>query len=762
MEAELEAVVSTSYEGSVDAQGRWDGHGRVSFKSGATYDGAWRAGRMHGHGKFVFPDGISYEGEFQDNQLTGTGVYTWPSGAQYEGTVVRGQRQGRGRLSFTKSAAVYEGEWRDGLRHGQGVLYNNAQRTSYYRGQWLEDTKHGVGVMRYDNGDMYDGQWESDRKRGLGTMRWEGSRQQYAGEWDNNMPSGTGLHVWFSEQEASIPTHAQLLMHNRYYGHFKNGRRHGYGVLYYATGARYEGYWQGDLKQGQGCYVFENGEVWVGAFAQDRPVLAPGETFAPTSTGVQLQIDDLVEEEENPAASRRAIGNLLLCYNTELRMLYDKYCKRPSHQLPAKMPRLSFAVLTAQVWELANDCRLLSPALTLAGLDAMCATSRLMPERLRQFRAAEMPKVMDYLTPEQVRFWQHLATEHAPGGGHSPVADLSFRAFAEVLVRAAAARFAHLPSLERRLHQALTLHILHLVNKAKATLPSPPPPTPVLPPNIALEAAVAALAAVRPHLAKVFLAAAGAEPPPSKEQQAAAAAAPEARGGSAAAAGGPPEPVYGVTAPARALAAALEAAAAAGGRLAFPLSFKGALLQLLWNYVSRNAYGLVQRMSIEPGNSSDGSTGAGFRSAAESLTPEDEQELLFVMDQQLSWAEFLDGVWRIATDWAADVSDAASHAAVPLPERLGAVLGLEPEPEPEAPAAPGLGRARSPKSGAGGAFPGKAQSRKGGMGAGGGAGQEGGEGAGPGGGGGYGSALQSLGSGERPELAAGAAGDAAY
>ncbi|PNW71839.1 hypothetical protein CHLRE_16g690450v5 [Chlamydomonas reinhardtii] len=758
MEAELEAVVSTSYEGSVDVQGRWDGHGRVSFKSGATYDGTWRAGRMHGHGKFVFPDGISYEGEFQDNQLTGTGVYTWPSGAQYEGTVVRGRREGRGRLSFTKSAAVYEGDWRDGLRHGQGVLYTNVQRSSYYRGQWLDDTKHGAGVMRYDNGDVYDGQWEADKKRGLGTMRWESSRQQYAGEWDNNVPNGAGLHVWFSEQEAGIPTHAQLLMHNRYYGHFKNGRRHGYGVLYYATGARYEGYWQGDLKHGQGCYVFENGEVWAGAFAHDRPGLAPGEAFAPASTGVQLQIDDLVEEEENPTASRRAISNLLLCYNTELRMLYDKYCKRPSHQLPPKMPRLSFSVLAAQVWELANDCRLLSPALTLSGLDAICATSRLMPERLRQFRSQETPKAMDYLTPEQVRFWRHLATEHAPGGGHSPVADLTFRAFAEVLVRAAAARFAHLPSLERRLHQALTLHVLHLVNKAKATLPSPPSPTPVLPPNIAVEAAVAALDAVRPRMAEIFLAAAGAEPPLSKEQQQQEAAAPEARGGATAAAGGPTDPVYGVTAPARALAAALEAAAAAGGRLAYPLGFKGALLQLLWNYVSRNAYGPVQRMTMEPVGSGDGSEGAGFRTAAESLAAEDEQELMFVMDQPLSWAEFVDGVWRIATDWAADVSDAASHAVVPLSDRLGAVLGLEPEPEPEPPAVGGggHGRAKSAKGGAGGAVLAKGLSRKGlgvrGAGVG-----EGGEDGGGGEGYGGGSALQSLESGERPDMAAGGA-----
>lgn len=106
-------------------------------------------------------------------------------------------------------------------------------------------------------------------------------------------------------------------------------------------------------------------------------------------------------------APRRAVANILLCYNTELRMLYDKYwwvlrrprhdvcssnesavrparprlprpvilavlnacaqlpgdrvermcpycapclpcSKRPSHQLPSKLPRLSFSVLAAQ------------------------------------------------------------------------------------------------------------------------------------------------------------------------------------------------------------------------------------------------------------------------------------------------------------------------------------------------------------------------------------------------------------------------------
>lgn len=57
----------------------------------------------------------------------------------------------------------------------------------------------------------------------------------------------------------------------RYWGHFKDGKRHGYGVLYYATGARYEGWWVGDKKEGEGCFVFENGEVgsWEGKGARE-------------------------------------------------------------------------------------------------------------------------------------------------------------------------------------------------------------------------------------------------------------------------------------------------------------------------------------------------------------------------------------------------------------------------------------------------------------------------------------------------------------
>lgn len=57
---------------------------------------------------------------------------------------------------------------------------------------------------------------------------------------------------------------------------FLDGRRHGEGALLYSSGARYEGTWVADKKEGEAVYVFENGMVFTGRFAADRPVLESG------------------------------------------------------------------------------------------------------------------------------------------------------------------------------------------------------------------------------------------------------------------------------------------------------------------------------------------------------------------------------------------------------------------------------------------------------------------------------------------------------
>lgn len=101
----------------------------------------------------------------------------------------------------------------------------------------------------------------------------------------------------------AICKHAQVITNAaatcRYEGEFKDGQRHGYGALYYATGAKYEGEWQREQKHGRGVFIFEDGTVFDGMFADDQPVCEGGNPWGPVGSGVKLRVHDLLEDSDN-------------------------------------------------------------------------------------------------------------------------------------------------------------------------------------------------------------------------------------------------------------------------------------------------------------------------------------------------------------------------------------------------------------------------------------------------------------------------------
>ncbi|KAF5840857.1 hypothetical protein DUNSADRAFT_15225 [Dunaliella salina] len=330
---------------------------KVAFNTaninGCELEDLQQASELSGHAKFVMKSGCSYEGQIKDGKLHGIGRLTFPDSMVYEGTFHQNNITGHGRT-----------------------------------GDWHNDMKSGNGTMHYANGNQYDGEWSQDVKCGYGTMEWKTLRQRYEGLWARNKPNGMGNHVWYQQlvTEPSKSNHALLVMFNRYRGQFYEGERSGYGVLYYATGARYEGCWAKDKKEGEGCYVFENGEAWQGLFSEDRPILNDREVFGPMDPSVSIQVHDLFDEEEVPAAAARGVYNLLMVYNTDLRALYDKYCSRPSLHFMKHLARPSFTLVTCQVWELLSDVRMLSAATPIARCNEMFLMARRPPEKLKAFR----------------------------------------------------------------------------------------------------------------------------------------------------------------------------------------------------------------------------------------------------------------------------------------------------------------------------------------------------------------------------------------
>lgn len=59
--------------------------------------------------------------------------------------------------------------WRDNKRHGPG-LYFSSESNCRYEGNFNNGIFHGEGTMYYSNGNVYSGLWKLDLKDGFGKM----------------------------------------------------------------------------------------------------------------------------------------------------------------------------------------------------------------------------------------------------------------------------------------------------------------------------------------------------------------------------------------------------------------------------------------------------------------------------------------------------------------------------------------------------------------------------------------------------------------
>ena len=91
--------------------GKFDGKGTYTFKSGSVYEGEYKAGIREGKGKFTYASGDVYEGDFVNGLPEGNGVYRFANGDVFEGEFKAGKRNGKGVYTFasgTKQTGVFE------------------------------------------------------------------------------------------------------------------------------------------------------------------------------------------------------------------------------------------------------------------------------------------------------------------------------------------------------------------------------------------------------------------------------------------------------------------------------------------------------------------------------------------------------------------------------------------------------------------------------------------------------------------------------
>jgi len=176
--------------------------------------------------KEVVTGSATYEGETKNGMKHGLGTLTWDDGDQYVGEFENDEKV-RGTFNW-RGGDQYTGEWKNSLMHGRGTyIYRNGRK---YEGDWEGGFKEGYGIFTWPNGDRYEGQFHKDQCHGFGI-------QTYADE-------------------------------RVYKGHWYQNKKHGFGIMYWSNGEKTQGFWQNSLLSGTAIFIEVDGkryeERWKG------------------------------------------------------------------------------------------------------------------------------------------------------------------------------------------------------------------------------------------------------------------------------------------------------------------------------------------------------------------------------------------------------------------------------------------------------------------------------------------------------------------
>lgn len=148
---------------------------------------------------------------------------------------------------------VYEGELRDGVRHGTGRM--EWIDGTVYEGDFREGKIHGNGKMSNPNGEVYTGTFDNEIRHGYGNLILRNG-DVYEGSFVEGVISGEG-------------SYHEKATGNSYSGLFLKGKRHGEGTLIYENGRKYQGWFREGLKEGFGELHQFDGNTYRGFFSQD-------------------------------------------------------------------------------------------------------------------------------------------------------------------------------------------------------------------------------------------------------------------------------------------------------------------------------------------------------------------------------------------------------------------------------------------------------------------------------------------------------------
>ena len=118
------------------------------------------------------------------------------TGCIYEGEMKDGVAEGKGVVYYPDrcGAVLYQGEFHNGNRHGKGILYGEDGITKCIEGNWVDDEIEGKGIMYWEDGatKMFEGFFHNGCYEGQGILYDRKGHMFYKGDFQHSDFHGKG------------------------------------------------------------------------------------------------------------------------------------------------------------------------------------------------------------------------------------------------------------------------------------------------------------------------------------------------------------------------------------------------------------------------------------------------------------------------------------------------------------------------------------------------------------------------------------------
>lgn len=244
---------------------------KVLFIDGCTYSGSVYNDKPSGRGRLSSEE-LVYEGEWRNGLRHGYGSETCTNGQKYVGEWKEGKYHGYGKL-LGADGSEYTGHFLSGKFHGKGIYKNN---DISYDGEWCRGSRHGEGIFTNAQG-TYKGSFCYQLRHGQGIYT-DIHGNTYKGQWSRGMRHGQGMYnsmdgsytgAWRQDKRHGHGV-SVCIYQGVYSGQWKNDKCHGSGTHTYANGSIYDGGWYKGQRTGHGILTWKSGEIYDGTWARNE------------------------------------------------------------------------------------------------------------------------------------------------------------------------------------------------------------------------------------------------------------------------------------------------------------------------------------------------------------------------------------------------------------------------------------------------------------------------------------------------------------